>query len=921
MRLRVRRLAPVMLVLVAATVPGRAQVELRRILPLLEDVDRDEAREVAARYLVSLPDSPAIALRAWAGSGGWRRTSLLLRVLGERGELSRAELEAGFASRYWPVRAAAARAAGLLSFDSTARLVGLLDDEFFDVRREALFALARTSRSTEKACLKALADPRLQPLVPYVYLADPVAAGAKVLARLLADDEVAAAVLPRLAGRRLGKAAGQLLVDYSKTARSKPLRALAMRALPRTRWTSDPVSLILSVVDASGPHADAVDCFAGSLRRSERMKLLDGVFDEPDPKLRERRFQLAGQLSTEAGRDLLRMLRKRPELASDSILQALLANKRLHNRLVEVFLHMEPNTPARTAWVQQIGRLAKTDKRLVQPMLEMLSADPKTAYAAFRALVWAGVPDQRLVEFAFSDKVQLARRATALLVMSDKLPAEMWLRLLARPEKRLSWIGAKGCAGHVGEPAVRDKLTEAVDKLPDANPARGAALSSLLEGLDEQATRKLMRKLVGYNSRVLDRVAFRHLETTEKPFASRVLSSLEHTRYRQEALVTLSARGDTAAARSVLLAAGSYSSAQITRARRGILACLEPSDLGLLHTLLLGDGERGAAAPWLREHVVLWLTKRADLPAVDLLREAYAKNEAVELRAPLAAALARRGVTDQLDGIVDNWIRSGDIESEGVLLEVVDSLAGLEHVDDVQARFLVRLMILPALRDSLTAVRNEWQRKGSHHGRMSALYPLLAPTVKAVVSIDPERFRDLLVHELRALDRGTDRVPAWSAVNKAYLSRALMHGLTYVGGAKLLRPLLEWAMRVGPRPHDSDGVFLLLEARFAADEGRFAAAAGLARKGIRELTLTRVDDRSVEWIAREIVDSTTAMGWTSLTAWAGLLRARQLAANGDRAGALEQAELAAIAAREDPRLLARIGSFHRDVASAKNERR
>ena len=128
---------------------------------------------------------------------------------------------------------------------------------------------------------------------------------------------------------------------------------------------------------------------------------------------------------------MLGTVRKRPELASDAILRTLLANPRLHNRLVEVFLHMEPNTPAQTAWAQQIGRLAKTDKRLVNPMLDLLSADAKTAYAAFRALIWAGIVDERLVAFTFSDEEQLARRATQLLGLAAKLPDDMWLELLA----------------------------------------------------------------------------------------------------------------------------------------------------------------------------------------------------------------------------------------------------------------------------------------------------------------------------------------------------------------------------------------------------------------------------------------------------------------------------------------------------------
>ena len=288
------------LALLAATTPARSQVELAQLLPLLEDVDRDEAREVAARYLVSLPASPAEALRIWAGGGGWRRASLLLRVLGERRELEPAEVERGLASRYWPVRAAAARAAGWVELEDATKLEALLDDEFFDVRREALFALVRSGGSTEKACLAALQDRRSKSLVPFVYLADPKAAGVKVLEQLLADDRLAVSLLPRLAGRDLGTDANAKLVAYSKTAQSSALRGLALRALPRRQWSADPVSLILSAVDATGHDGEAVSCLAGSLRRNERMKLLDGLFDEPDAERRERRLQLAGQLSAAA---------------------------------------------------------------------------------------------------------------------------------------------------------------------------------------------------------------------------------------------------------------------------------------------------------------------------------------------------------------------------------------------------------------------------------------------------------------------------------------------------------------------------------------------------------------------------------------------------------------------------------------------
>ncbi|MFQ5505953.1 MAG: hypothetical protein ACE5F1_14330, partial [Planctomycetota bacterium] len=204
-----------LLILVLLAGALRAQVELGPLLPLLENLDRDEAREVAARYLVSMPESPATALRTWAAGGGWRRQSLLLRVLGERGELTESEIASGLASGSWPVVVAACRALPLSppSLDvAKLSLRPLLGHSFYAVRREALLAMARADLLEDRDLLGALSDQKCRSIASSIYLSRP--ARYQILNSLLEDARLDIPVLLRLPGLALG-AGRKVLVDYA----------------------------------------------------------------------------------------------------------------------------------------------------------------------------------------------------------------------------------------------------------------------------------------------------------------------------------------------------------------------------------------------------------------------------------------------------------------------------------------------------------------------------------------------------------------------------------------------------------------------------------------------------------------------------------------------------------------------------------
>ncbi|MFQ5504831.1 MAG: hypothetical protein ACE5F1_08555, partial [Planctomycetota bacterium] len=671
-------------------------------------------------------------------------------------------------------------------------------------------------------------------------------------------------------------------------------RCLALRALPRRLWPVDPVPLVLAGLEESGYARDGALNLAEELPARDRERFLDGILEEKDPERFRERLELAGRIPQERGEKLL----EAHHLLETELLGELLRELKrsglpgLAGQALRA-LTSGRSDPRLLPWVQQIGPLVRTERRLVPALLGFLEGDGALADAAFRVLAGAEIADPRLASFAVRDPRNAARRVKRILSLAERMPEEFWLSLLGSENRRLRWSGAKALASRAQKPELNTALLKSW--LNDEDPSvRLAALSSLLDGLARPALGALLARVLELGDPAADRVLIRHLERSEQAWVPAALEKLRGTRLEDEGLVLAAMRGDQNAARALLARLGKLSGSQLERLRKAMPPTLTLEDVPFLRERLTGEKK---AAPWLRAHLVSWLRARRDLPAGELLASAHREESDPELRPLLAAALVERGRTEHLLPLLEGWARTSNEEAEGILLEAIEGLGKLEHLGPEQARLLVRLLAAPALRDPLAQIELEW-RKDTPRGRTEVLYPLLRATVQGLMRLEPARFRRILVDELG--DRRTHR--AWSTVSKSYLCRGLLIAAEHEGGMERLRPLLAWAHRLGPKPHEADGPLLLIEALLAEKDGRLEEAARYFRRGLCELSLAELTDRSVERLAQNLLVGNH--GRRSLEARACLLEARVLLQRGMAADTL--LERARIAGRGDAAVLGRI---------------
>lgn len=898
--------------LLALSQLAAAQVEIRSLSPLLANADQDEAREVAARYLAAIPDSPAHALRAWCRGGDWRRQVLLVRVLSERGELESDDVDPPLRSPHWPVRAAAARALGLApELAGRSQLGALLRDPWAAVRREALLALHRRRELTPRMLADALRDPRLRRAAAAIHASAP-RAFAPVLQVLLDDPVLRDRVLARISGTLLDPLSRNVLRAYAMATRHPPAaRCLALLALPREEWpVAAPTLLLESVADGtagqSGPQR-----LASILDPKESARLLDRVFEETDPSRCRARLRLAGAAAVGSGAPVLRAFVRCPAEAREDALRLLVALRcpGLVEEAARV-LAEERDPSVLLPWISQVGhRIAQREAE--RPLLvDLLEREPPIAAAAFQVLVAARQVGPAALEFA--TRAQAVRRTSRLLAVARRTPAEFWLPLLRRDNPRLRWNAAKALAGKAAVAPVRKALLQALYREEHPLP-RGALLGSVLAGMRDEGAPGVISWVLERRDASLDQALVSWLENGDGGWVEAALRQLEGSRFDADARRIRAMRGDRAACRAVLGRVDEIAASKLRRLREPLARVLTREDMSVLERMLTGGGQTngGRALPWVREEVVHWLRLRPELGGLDLLERVFLEDPALAVREASAAALVERGRTGLLMPLVDRWVVDQEEDAEGTLLEVLAALP--PTLDTAQERFLVRLLIAPLMQDAVAVVGTELARS-AFAGRVDALHPLLRQTTEAIARVPPARFEALLVRELR-----TRRVRrAWACASKTYLLRALLLAVRRPPAEIAMRPVLDWAMRLGPRPHEVDGALSLFAARAKERAGRVAEAARLWRIGQRELTLADVPAREVEQLAHDLVAGSSGPGHAVLEAKACILAAEQELAAENVKGARSLAARARFAAREDPglrRVVARLRARIEALAS------
>lgn len=844
---------------------------------MLDDLDRDEARELAMRCLVTRPESPAGALTAWAKADGgkrWWRRLTLVRVLGERGELTTAMLEKAMVDERWPVRLAAMRVTGLPPgrLSTPDKVARLLQDDFVLVRRECLRALARRHELSDDLYVSLLESPGFSKDLIAIYLARPAAFGPKVLRRLLARPKQAQQVLSGLPGRRLG-ASEVVLHDYVRGKAPAGLRCLALTALPRRSWQSPVMPLVQQALQEDPIRDEALWALSVQLHQTEKAVLMKGAASDTredrfllrlrmakglvlEPPLRE---VLLGELDTCAAdriEPLVRWFEESGDPASQRGWKTRLLvrlDKSKDDELSRMILAaLSPHAdPAHPEIAQRfVARLAQ-----VGPLSEL----------AFRSLQDASYVPAR-VDFARRDVERLALHARQLLRQADRVDAAFWLELLASEDRTLRWIATQGLKGRSDQPAIRKQLLRVAADEKDEGVLSGL-LQSLLHGADADTAMSLTRSVIDKKLDSLDDTLVTLLETARRPRLDSVLDLLDTSRLARRSLLVRAFRWQVPAIRKVLLQPEQFSESDLRKLRKRLARVLGKADLPLLSRYLLGEG--GAkAAPFVRTEVVEWLRLRRDLEAGSLIERAYEAESRMEIKEGLCAALVERGRVNLLEPLVDKWMLHEDEEAFGLLFEVLGALRG--KVGREQCRFLMRLFLAPMIRDPLAAIRKEHDQR-TLRARLGVLYPMLQPVVERLVQADEKLIEEVLLEELR----NPKLREAFAAMSKSYLLRALYVAGGYEGGVEAMRPLLALARHAVPRPHEADGAFSLLEAEILAHQGAYAEAIANFRRGLLQLSLADWSPRLIEYLVSSLYRETEAFGSGVLRARLALLEARQ----------------------------------------------
>ena len=878
-------------------VPSAAQAQ-ERVMALLEDADRDEAREVAARYFAALPESPAAWMRPWLDSKDWRRRQLALRVLGERGELSADELRRGLTSTDWMGRLAAARAASWASRDHDLRgdLIACFDDRFDDVARAALASLERRAELDDATLRRALEVRSLRAAASRLIAARP----RRKLALL--DDSALAGQLDLLVGARFADDERARLRRLASQHPSLVVRCRAMLCLPRAKWPTEWLSTLFDAWAGSSRVAGLADRLAGLLSAEDCARLLPDVFGDDQPRRARARLEHGSRAGRDAGRALLARIDDCDiELLDDALrtlirLRApgLLAHARnVLDLRAESFKAKRAGGEAGAsaddearlaAWVRQLGTRLARDPGAHASLHALLAAPRALAEASYRSLLDARHFAAPMLEFARSDLRYLGK----LLQSPADVPLAFWLGLLRHEDEEFRWIAAKGLASRAHQPKVHRALLTSLYKEAQQKP-RGALLASLLSGISAEAVGGVVSWVLERNDKMLERRLIEFGESSKAAWVDAALDRLARSRLAGEVRVVRASRGHRASAREILARADRLPSAHLRRARKGIASSLVVDDVPRL-TALLAEGARGDefASEVLREEILAWLRARPDLPATDALLALWKKSKDDALRELCVAALVERGRIEFLQEALARWRSKTSQDDGGMLLELIGALP--ERLESAHVDFAVAMLVAPMTRDAVASVRFELLQARRGELRIAAEYPLLRPTIAILARVDPGRFKKALTSALRNAEL---RV-AWTCASKEYLLQALRSSVR-ARAEVVLEPLIEWAARLGVRGHSADAGLAWFEARAHVRGGRYAAAALRGREALTALMIQGVPARRLESLVRDLEPESSGPPLAVLRARIALWEA--LASTGPRR--LRHLEHALFAARED----------------------
>ncbi|HHI80566.1 MAG TPA: hypothetical protein ENK02_11355 [Planctomycetes bacterium] len=873
----------------------------------LEDLvaaDQPARREAAARYLVAVPESPALALRNFARRGGWRRRVALLRVLGERGELRPEEVLSGLGDEVWVVRLQALRAAALMDGalrDAAVlgRIRALLRDEFVAVGREAARALG---------ALGVLGDPQLVwlcgrrgfgELGRRLFLAWPERFGARGFRGCLRAKEGRAEFLLRLPGR-IGAGHRRLLYEEQKAWARAGERCLAYRCLGDARLREPGlVALVKRALREPGGR-EAGTLLGHVLPAEAKGRFLQGLEREEDEGVFEACLQMGEGAPAEAKAGLRdRLLAFEPERRERVL--AFLVGAGVPG-LLEMGLRAlaDPGADAglRRLWLRGLGGALIRDARGRKLLAALLGTGGAERELAFHLFCIEGIFDPALPKTALA--LSGGRRSAPLLALlrfRDKVPLPFWLTLLQAPHPKIRWVAYQGIRGRDWPRALGARLLRLFSTEVDRS-AQKALLTTLLSLRgDGELLRRVVAAVLAARKAYLDHKLLELLEESHRPWAAGLLRSLLASRLGPKAWVSLAVRGEPEALRRILVDPGAYGAGELRRVRKGMIGILREEDLPLLAPLLLGD-----TPDFAKLEIVLWLRGRKDLPARPLLESLLPKAEEPELREQVAGALVERGRWDLLGRTVEDWIRKKGEEDEGMILEMLDALP--QPIPAKALPALARILAAPAARDPLRAVLLE--RRGSFfQGRVRASMPLVLPTLRAMRSADPEAFRAALIRNLR----DPKKSPAWFCVTKDYLAHILLLAQEWEGTARACEPLFAWAERLGPRPAPIDGVLSLLRAGAELRAGRVVEASRSFDQGLASLHLVAPDERSLQDLASLLTGVGQDSGVLALHFRERLLQALRFRGDPERLG--EILVSARIAARGDPRSQARLRRLER----------
>ncbi len=880
---------------------GEAGAQERFGLEDLVAEDQPARREAAARYLVAVPESPAVALRNFVRGGGWRRRVALLRVLGERGELRTEELLSGFKDPVWVVRLQALRAAALMDgvvLDGAVlrRMRALLEDKFVAVGREAARALVELGDFGDEDLVWACGRRDFLDLGRRMFLAWPLRFSEKGLRACLGVGEGRTEFLLKLPGR-LGARGRGLLYELQKGWGDAGERCLAFGCLERARLEEPGlVALVLEALrDPGGREAGTL--LGHVLPQAAKGRFLVGLEREEDEGVFEARLQIGEGARVE---DKARLRDRLLAFAAERrgrVLQFLVDGKvgGLLPMALGALADAGTAPEVRRLWLRGLGAELLRERRGRGLMAGLLRGrDPERALA-YRLFCVEGVFVPELPETGLA--LAGGRRSAPLLSLlrfQARVPLAFWRSLLGAKSPKLRWVAYQGIRGRPWPKELAESLLPLFRAEKDRS-AKKALLTTLLSVRSAKGPPPpalVAREVLAEGTPYLGRKLLRVLEESGRPWATPLLRSLRETRLGPGAWVSLAVRGDGEALRRVLVDPGAYGAGELLRVRKQMAKLLREADLPLLAPLLLGDQPDFA-----KLEMVLWLRARPDLPARALLERAFAKAQEPELREQLAGALVERGRWDLLGKKVEAWIAKQGEEDEGLLLEMLEALP--QPVPRQALPALARILAAPAARDPLQAVLLE-RRESFFQSRVRASMPLLMPTLRALRSANPVDFKNALILNLR----DPRRSPAWFCVTKDYLAHLLLMAQEWPGTARALEPLFAWADRLGPRPSPIDGVLGLLRAGAELRAHRVVEASKTYDRGLASLHLVAPDERSLQDLASLLTGVGQDSGIKALHFRGLLLQALRF--RGDRERLADILVSAEIAARGDLRSEAKL---------------